>query len=64
MTPREATRYLLWYGEAAIAGHEPTTEEFEMFKAARQTTLSLAHKIMRLKPEDYKYTPGKGYNES
>ena len=56
-------RYLLWYGEKAIAVDAPTEQEFELFKEARQTTLSLAHKIMRLKPEDYAYTSGKGYNE-
>ena len=61
MTPRQATRYLLWYGEAAIAGHEPTEEEFKMFKDARQESLRLAEKFMRLKPEDYAYTKGQPF---
>ena len=63
MTPRQATIYLPWYGEAAIAGHKPTEEEFEKFKEARQTSLSLAYRIMRIKPEDHAYTPGKGFEE-
>jgi hypothetical protein len=61
MTPREATRYLLWYGEKTIAGDEPTEEEFQKFVQAREVTLSLAHKIMRLKPADYEYQPGIPY---
>jgi len=61
MTPREATIYLLWYGEKAIAGDDPTEEEFQMFKEARQVTLMMAHKIMRIKPEDYEYIPDKPF---
>ena len=61
MTPRAATIFLLWYGEKAIAGHEPTQEEFETFKQARQVSLSLAHRIMRIKPDDYAYIEGQPY---
>lgn len=61
MTPRACTAYMLWYGEKAIAGDDPTPEEFEMFKMARETTLNIAHRIMRLKPEDYAYTPGEPF---
>ena len=61
MTPRAATVYLLWYGEKAMAGHVPTPAEFEMFKEARQVTLSMAHRIMRIKPDDYAYIEGQPY---
>jgi hypothetical protein len=63
MTPRRATQYLLWYGEKAISGEEPTEEEFEMFVEARSATISIAQRIMRLKPEHYKYTPGESFDE-
>ena len=61
MSVREATRFLLWYGEKAIAGDEPTSEETEMFIRARTVSLWAAHNMLRLKPEDYQYTPGKPY---
>ena len=61
MSVREATRFLLWYGEKAIAGDEPTPEENERFIRARQVSLWAAHNMLRLKPEDYQYTPGKPY---
>ena len=61
MTSREATRYLLWYGEQAIAGHTPSEQEVAMFKEAREVSKSMALKFMRLKPEDYAYTKGKPY---
>ena len=61
MSVREATRYLLWYGEKTIAGDEPTPEETEMFIAARKVSLWAAHNMLRLKPEDYTYVPGKPY---
>jgi len=61
MNPREATRFLLWYGEKALAGDEPTEEEFIKFKEARAVSVMMAHKFMRLKPEDYRYTRGKPY---
>ena len=61
MTMREATRYLLWYGEKSLAGDEPTPEENEMFVAARKVSLWAAHNMLRLKPENYKYTPGQPF---
>ena len=63
MTPRKATQYLLWYGEKAIAGEDYTEEEFQMFVEARQMTLAIAEKVMRLKPEHYKFTPGESFTE-
>ena len=56
-------RFLLWYGEKALAGDEPTEEEFQMFKAARKVSIMMAEKVMRLKPEDYEYTPGQPFEE-
>jgi hypothetical protein len=61
MSLREATRFLLWYGEKAIAGEEPTPEETEMFIRARKVSLWAAHNMLRLKPEDYQYTQGRPY---
>ena len=54
-------RYLLWYGEQAIAGHAPSEQEFAMFKEAREVSKGMALKFMRLKPKDYAYTPGEPY---
>jgi hypothetical protein len=61
MTPRAAMVYLLWYGEAAIAGHTPTEEEFQKFKDARQVSMGMACRLMRIKESDYAYTPGQSY---
>lgn len=58
MSPRQATIYLLWYGEKAIAGDSPTDAEFERFKEARQALMSMSHRLMRITPNDYAYTPG------
>ena len=61
MSPREATRYLFWYGEKAIAGDEPTQHELDMFIEAREVSMQIAGRFMMLGPEDWKYTPGKPY---
>lgn len=58
MTNKEYTRFLLWCGEKLLAGHSLTEQELDLFKEARQATLPLACKIMRLKPEDYRYEKG------
>ena len=63
MTPKKASIFLLWYGEKAIAGDEPTEEEFEMFKEARKVSLGLLRIAMGIKPEHYAYTKGKGFQE-
>ena len=63
MSPREATRFLFWYGEKAIAAEEePTPEEMDKFIEARQVSMAMAKKFMLLKPEDWKYTPGEPYS--
>jgi hypothetical protein len=61
MTPRAATRALLWLGAKQLSGDEWTSGELELFKDARQSTIPLAEKLMRLKPTDYAYTPGQPY---
>ena len=63
MTPRQSMRFLLWYGAKAEAGDTPTEGEFQMFKEARKVSIMMAEKVMRLKPEDYEYTQGKGFEE-
>ena len=63
MTPRHATMFLLWYGEKAIAGDAPTEKEQVMFKEAREVSKSMARKFLRIKPEDYAYTPGEGFKD-
>ena len=60
MSIREATRFLLWYGEKCLS-EEPTPEETEMFIRARTVSLWAAHNMLRLKPEDYAYTKGQPY---
>jgi hypothetical protein len=61
MTPRAATRALLWLGAKQLSGDEWTSEELELFKQARESTIPLAEKLMRLKPSDYAYTPGEPF---
>jgi hypothetical protein len=63
MTPRQATMFLLWYGEKALAGDEPTEGELVMFKEAREVSISMARKFLRIKPEDYEYTPGQAFQD-
>ena len=62
MNLKQATTFLLWYGEKVISGHEPTEEEFEMFKEAHAVSASKAG-ILRIKPSDHAYTPGKPFGE-
>lgn len=61
MSPREATRYLLWAGEKAEAGDELTPDEMQRFRAARAVSVYMAEKFLRLKPEDWKYEKGVPY---
>jgi len=61
MSPRQATRFLLWYGEKAIAGDPPTGEELDMFIAARQVTIEVAKKYMRLNESDWEYIKGRPF---
>ena len=61
MTPRQATIFLLWYGEKALAGDEPTPEEHDKFLQARQISIYMAKKWMRIKDEDFAYTPGESF---
>ena len=58
MTLRHATRYLLWYGDAAINGHTPTAEEYQKFLDARQVSIEFAGKMLRIKPDEITYRPG------
>jgi hypothetical protein len=49
MNPRQATKYMYWYGEKMEAGDTPTKEEVAHFKEAKTV------------PEDWKYTPGEPF---
>ena len=62
MSPRQATRYLLWFGEKTLAGDMPTDEEVVMFHEARSVSIGLARKYMRLKDEDWQYIKGRPFN--
>ena len=61
MTPRAATIYQLWCGEKIMAGDKLTEDELAVMIDARAVTLNIAHRIMRVKPEDYDYTPGQSF---
>lgn len=61
MTPREATRFLLWYGEKTIAGDPPTEEEHNLFIEARKVSIKVAKTYMRLKESDFAYTRGEPF---
>ncbi len=61
MTPRAATRYLLWCGEKSLAGDELTPDEMELFKKAREVSIQVAHRLLRIKPEEYEYIRGQPY---
>lgn len=63
MSPRQATRYLLWYGEKAIYGDPPTTEEFERFLKAREVSREIARKMLRIDLESCKYVPGEPFKD-
>lgn len=58
MTPRQATIFLLWYGEKCLAGETPTQEEEQKFIEARQISIASAKMFMRIKDEDFAFTPG------
>ena len=62
MTPRESMVFLLWAGAKHEAGDQLTEEEFILFKEARQVSISLASKIMRIKPHEYEYVKGESFS--
>jgi hypothetical protein len=53
--------FLLWAGAKTEAGHPLTEEEMKMFSEARQASIRLAEKIMRIKPHEYEYVHGQGF---
>lgn len=63
MSPREATRFLFWASEKQLAGDALTGEELDLLIEARQVSIDMARKYMRLKPEDWAYTKGVPYSE-
>lgn len=63
MKPRDSMVFLLWAGAKTEAGDQLTEEEFAMFKEARESSISLASKIMRIKPHEYEYVKGQAFNE-
>lgn len=58
---REDVRFLLWAGEKALAGDSLTEEELRRFAEARERQKDFAHRIFRLKPEDYRYEKGRPF---
>lgn len=54
--------FLLWAGAKQEAGHLLTEEEWAMFSEARQVSIDLAGKLMRIKPHEYEYTPGQEFS--
>jgi len=60
---KQEMKYLLWYGEAILAGHTPTEEGQERFIKARQQSIKMAKVIFRIKDEDFAYTPGETFKE-
>jgi len=61
MRSREATRFMFWAGEKVEAGDKLTDAELAKMKEAREVGKATAMKFLRLKPEDWKYTPGQGF---
>lgn len=61
MTPRQSTVFLLWAGAKQEAGDSLTEEESAMFHEARQVSIGLASKLMRIKPQDYEYIKGQDF---
>jgi hypothetical protein len=61
MNSRTATRYLFWVGEKIDAGDELTDKDTEMMKEAKEASLDLVRKFMRLGPKDWKYTKGEPF---
>lgn len=58
MTQRQATIYLLWCGSKMIAGDELTKDEWDLMLVAREKSIDLAYRLLRIKPEDYEYKKG------
>jgi hypothetical protein len=50
-----------WFAEKVEHGDEPTDDEKLMFKEARESSLAIIKKYLRLEPEDWKYTPGEPF---
>mgnify|MGYP001826050017 CR=1 FL=1 len=63
ITPRHAMVYLLWVGAKMEAGDPLTEEELQMTSQARQVSINLASKLMRIKPHEYEYIQGQGFGE-
>ena len=61
MSPRESMVFLLWAGAKTEAGHQLTEEEMIIFREARQASIALASKIMRIKPHEYEYVADQGF---
>jgi hypothetical protein len=61
MSPRQATRYLYWYGEKMESGDPITLAETKMYHEAKEVSLDIVKKYLRLTPEDWKYTSGKSF---
>ena len=61
MTPRQATIYQLWCGEKLLAGDALTEEETVIMLEAREVTLRIAHKIMRITHSDHAYIKGQPF---
>jgi hypothetical protein len=50
-----------WVGEKMKAGDTLTEEEVLMFEEAEDASLFIINRVMRLGPEDWKYTPGEPF---
>ena len=61
MSPRQATIYQLWCGEKLFAGEHLTESELSKMREARDTTIGLAYRLMRVKPSDHVYVPGQSF---
>ena len=54
--------FLLWAGAKQEAGDPFTEEELALFSEARQVSIGLASKLMRIKPHEYEYIPGQSFD--
>jgi hypothetical protein len=61
MNARNSIRFMKWVGEKMKAGDTLTEEEAQMFIEAEEGSLFIINKVMRLGPEDWKYTPGEPF---
>ena len=61
MNVREASRFLFWASEKLEANDQLTDEELNKVKEAQVISRAAASKFLRLKPEDWKYTPGEPF---